>query len=51
MADAKIHVEIMISKIADPALDAARYLKDNEEVWPFEGDDWPDEFIGGEGLK
>ncbi len=30
------------------SLDAARYLKDNEEYWPFEGDDWPDEFIGSE---
>ncbi len=30
------------------SLDAARYLKDNEEYWPFEGDDWPDEFVGGE---
>jgi len=29
-------------------LDAARYLKDNEEYWPFEGDDWPDEFVGSE---
>jgi len=28
------------------SLDAARYLKDNEEYWPFEGDDWPDEFVG-----
>ncbi len=33
------------------ALDAARFLKDNEEYWPFEGDDWPDEFIGSESLK
>ena len=32
------------------SLDAARYLQDNEEYWPFEGDDWPDEFLGGEGL-
>ncbi len=32
------------------SLDAARYLNDNEEYWPFEGDDWPDEFVGGEGL-
>jgi hypothetical protein len=28
--------------------DAARYLEDNEEYWPFEGDDWPDEYVGGE---
>ncbi|HEY1957821.1 MAG TPA: hypothetical protein VGH28_19505 [Polyangiaceae bacterium] len=33
------------------ALDASRFLKDNEEYWPFEGDDWPDEFVGSEGLK
>jgi len=33
------------------SLDAARYLKDNEEYWPFEGDDWPDEFVGTEGLR
>lgn len=30
------------------SLDAARYLEDNEEYWPFEGDNWPDEFVGGE---
>ena len=30
------------------SLDAARYLEDNEEYWPFEGDDWADEFVGGE---
>jgi len=30
------------------SLDAARYLQDKEEYWPFEGDDWPDEFVGGE---
>ncbi len=33
------------------SLDAARYLKDNEEYWPFEGDDWPDEYVGGEVVK
>ena len=25
------------------SLEAPRYLKDSEEYWPFEGDDWPDE--------
>jgi tetratricopeptide repeat protein len=30
------------------SLEAARYLQDNEEYWPFEGDDWPDEFVAGE---
>jgi hypothetical protein len=33
------------------SLDASRYMRDNEEYWPFEGDDWPDEFVGSEGLK
>jgi len=30
------------------SLNSARYLEDNEEYWPFEGDDWPDEYVGGE---
>jgi hypothetical protein len=30
------------------SLDAARFLQDNEEYWPFEGDDWPDEYVGSE---
>jgi tetratricopeptide (TPR) repeat protein len=30
------------------SLDAARYLEDNEEYWPFEGDDWADEYVGSE---
>jgi hypothetical protein len=30
------------------SLDAARYLGDGEEYWPFEGDDWPDEYVGSE---
>jgi hypothetical protein len=33
------------------SLDAARYLGDDEEYWPFEGEDWEDEYVGGEGLK
>jgi hypothetical protein len=33
------------------SLDAARYLQDKEEYWPFEGDDWPDEFVGSETKK
>jgi hypothetical protein len=51
-------LEVEIEAIADgylpqdavDSLESARYLKDNEEYWPFEGDDWPDEFVGGEGL-
>jgi hypothetical protein len=38
----------ILPKDAVDSLDAARYLQDNEEYWPFEGDDWPDEFVGGE---
>jgi hypothetical protein len=41
----------VIPKNAIDSLDAARYLKDNEEYWPFEGDDWPDEFVGSEVPK
>jgi hypothetical protein len=33
------------------SLDAARYLSDDEEYWPFDGEDWEDEYIGGEGLR
>jgi hypothetical protein len=40
-----------LPKDAVDSLDAARYLKDSEEYWPFEGDDWPDEFVGTEGLR
>ncbi len=40
-----------LPKDALDSLDAARYLRDNEEYRPFEGDDWPDEFVGTEGLK
>jgi len=32
------------------SLEAARYLSDEEEYWPFDGEDWDDEYIGGEGL-
>ncbi len=32
------------------SLEAARYLSDDEEYWPFDGEDWDDEYIGGEGL-
>lgn len=33
------------------SLDAQRFLQDNEEFWPFEGEDWEDEYVGGEGLR
>ncbi len=52
-------LEVEIEAIADgflprdavDSLDASRFLKDSEEYWPFEGDDWPDEYVGGEGLR
>jgi tetratricopeptide (TPR) repeat protein len=33
------------------SLEAARYLRDDEEYWPFDGEDWADEYVGGEGLR
>jgi hypothetical protein len=33
------------------SLDAARHLGDDEEYWPYEGEDWEDEYVGGEGVR
>ncbi len=33
------------------SLDVARYLRDDEEYWPDDGEDWADEYVGGEGLR
>jgi hypothetical protein len=33
------------------SLEAARYLRDDEEYWPYDGEDWTDEYVGGEGLR
>lgn len=33
------------------SLDAARYLRDDEEYWPFDGEDWSDEYVGGENVR
>lgn len=41
----------VLPQAALDSLAAARYLRDDEEYWPFEGDDWPDEYVGGEGLR
>jgi tetratricopeptide (TPR) repeat protein len=41
----------VLPQTALDSLEAPRYLKDSEEYWPFEGDDWPDEYVGGEGLR
>lgn len=38
----------VLPKSALDSLDAARYLEDGEEYWPFEGDEWLDEVIGVE---
>lgn len=38
----------ILPKSAIDSIDAARYLEDNEEYWPFEGDEWLDEVIGVE---
>jgi hypothetical protein len=40
----------VLPQAALDSLEAPRYLKDSEEYWPFEGDDWPDEYVGGEGI-
>jgi hypothetical protein len=37
-----------LPKDAVDSLDAIRYLEGSEEYWPFEGDDWPDEYVGSE---
>ena len=51
----EVEVEALASGVLPQAaldsLEAPRYLKDSEEYWPFEGDDWPDEYVGGEGLR
>lgn len=33
------------------SLKAERWLGDDEEYWPFDGEDWEDEYVGGEGLR
>jgi DNA repair exonuclease SbcCD ATPase subunit len=41
----------LLPRDAVDSLDAARYLQDDEEYWPFDGEDWEDEYVGGEGLR
>lgn len=38
----------VLPKSAIDSVNAARFLEDNEEYWPFEGDEWLDEVIGVE---
>ncbi|GMV13368.1 MAG: hypothetical protein HS104_35875 [Polyangiaceae bacterium] len=33
------------------SLRAERWLGNDEEYWPFDGEDWEDEYVGGEGLR
>ncbi|MFZ5890156.1 MAG: hypothetical protein ACOY0T_03730 [Myxococcota bacterium] len=33
------------------SLKAERFLRSDEEYWPFEGEDWADEYVGGEGIR
>lgn len=51
----EIEIEALSQGMLPPgavdSLDAARYLQDDEEYWPFDGEDWEDEYIGGEGLR
>ncbi len=50
----ELEVEALSQGLLPPgaidSLDAARYLQDDEEFWPVDGEDWADEYIGGEGL-
>ena len=41
----------LLPQSAVDSLEAARYLRDDEEYWPFDGEDWEDEYVGGEGLR
>jgi hypothetical protein len=41
---------LLPSNIVD-SLKAERYLGSDEEYWPFEGEDWADDYVGGEGLR
>ncbi len=41
----------LLPQSAVDSLDAARFLRDDEEYWPFDGEDWDDEYVGGEGLR
>lgn len=43
--------EGLLPRGAVDSLDAERYLRDDEEYWPHDGEDWADEYVGGEGLR
>ena len=41
----------MPDRSADTRSKAERWLQADEEYWPFDGEDWEDEYVGGEGLR
>lgn len=51
----EVEVEALAQGLLPPSmvdsLDVARYLRDDEEYWPDDGEDWADEYVGGEGLR
>ncbi len=51
----EVEIEALSQGFLPPALvdslDVARYLGDDEEYWPDDGEDWADEYVGGEGLR
>ena len=51
----EVEVEALSQGLLPPSmvdsLDVARYLRDDEEYWPDDGEDWADEYVGGEGLR
>lgn len=51
----EVEIEALSQGLLPPSmvdsLDVARYLRDDEEYWPDDGEDWADEYVGGEGLR
>lgn len=51
----EVEIEALSQGLLPPSmvdsLDVARYLGDDEEYWPDDGEDWADEYVGGEGLR
>jgi tetratricopeptide (TPR) repeat protein len=51
----EVEIEALSQGLLPPSmvdsLDVARYLGDHEEYWPDDGEDWADEYVGGEGLR
>ncbi len=51
----EVEIEALAQGFLPPSmvdsLDVARYLGDDEEYWPDDGEDWADEYVGGEGVR